>query len=291
MRFVVAGAPGSLAAGRLERALVGERSLDRARLVDRGLWRAVIGRRSLELAVAGDGRACLSLALVACRRQPGRLDCGGVPAAAPQAHPPALWLAGAGQLTQRLGGGILLGALLAGPHPAPYRKTVDHRLEHELARVRRADRLDQPVGDRAARLGELFLQLGLEVDVAAFGKRDVFGERFDDGGTHHVETVGEVDGPDEGLGHVGEDVLVADELVELGLLVAGAEAAHEGRQSQSGGDLGAGGAADDVGAQPREAAFGVLGKAAIQLGRHGEAEHAVAEKLETLVRVATLRHP
>ncbi len=155
----------------------------------------------------------------------------------------------------------------------------------------RADGLDQPIGDRAARLGELLLELGLEVDVAAFGERDVLGERFDDGRPHDVETVGEIHGPDERLGHVGEDVLVADELLELGRLVAGPEAAHEGGQPQSRGDLGAGGAADHVGAQPRKTAFGVLGKAPIQLGRDGETEHAVAEKLKALVRAATLRHP
>ena len=119
----------------------------------------------------------------------------------------------------------------------------------------------------------------------------MLGERLDHRRTHHVEPVGEVDGADQRLGHVGHDVLVGDELVELALLVTGAEAPHEVGSPSLVGDHGAGGAADDVGAQTRQTAFGVVGEATIELGRHGEAEHAVAEELEALVGAAALGHP
>jgi hypothetical protein len=73
--------------------------------------------------------------------------------------------------------------------------------------------------------------------------------------------------------------------------MTGPKAPHEVGQPQVGGDHRAGDPTDDVGAQTRQAAFGVVGKTTVQLGSHGETEHAVAEELEALVGAATFGHP
>ncbi len=159
-----------------------------------GRGRSSASSTAVERALVGDGGRRLARRA----RRPARR-------ARPRSDPAPLLRRPRSRMRRRFGLSALLSSrsasaaascsarFLLAPTPRPDRQPVDHRFEHELARMRRADRLDQPVGDRAARLGELFLKLGLEVDVAALGVRDVLGEGFDHGGSHDVEAVGEVD--------------------------------------------------------------------------------------------------
>ena len=135
---------------------------------------ALAGRR----AGRGSSPAARRRPAVASRGPAGRAAAGGRAGA----RGARLGLSALLQLAQRLGGGLLLGALLAGPErrdPSGSPSTTASITNSRV--VRRPARLDQPVGDRAARLGELLLQLGLEVDVAALGVRDVLGEGLDHG--------------------------------------------------------------------------------------------------------------
>ena len=114
-------------------------------------------RRAAGLGVRGFVRAGLRV-----RLRPAR---AAAPEARPAGGPPGPRL----QLVQRLGRGLLLGALLAGAEPAPQRLAVDDGLDLELAVVRRPAEAEHLVGHRLAAAREVLLQLGLVVDVAALG--------------------------------------------------------------------------------------------------------------------------
>ncbi len=116
---------------------------------------------------------------------------------------------------QRLGRGLLLGALLARAEAVPEHLAVDDGLDLELAVVRRPAEAQDSVDDRLGRARQMLLQLGLVVDVAALSVHDVLFEDLDDRGPHGLEAEGHVDRPDQRLGEVGEDVLVGLELREV----------------------------------------------------------------------------
>ena len=179
------------------------------------------------------------------------------------------------------------------PKPCPSTSPSTHGLDLELAVVRRAAVAQDPVDDRLGRARQVLLQLGLVVDVAALGEADVLVEDLDDRRTHRLVAEGHVDRADERLGEVGEHVLVGLQLRQRrrprrrgpacsrSILPRPSLRRHPG----------AGGAADDVGAQPRQVALGEVGEAPVQLGRDAQAEHAVAEELQALVRVDALGDP
>ena len=62
-------------------------------------------------------------------------------------------------------------------------------------------------------------------------------------------------------------------------------------EAQPGRHAGAGGAAHDVGTQPRQVPFGEIGETPVELGGDAEAQHAVAEELQTLVGIDSLGGP
>ena len=196
------------------------------------------------------------------------------------------------QLVQRLGGGLLLGALLARPEPAPQGVAVDDRLDLELPVVRGPAEAEHLVGDRLPAAREKLLQLRLVVDVAALREDDVLLEHLDDRRPHGLVAEGEVDGADERLREVGEHVLVGLQLGGVAALPALAGIlAQQLAEAELGGHARAGGAADDVGPQPRQVPLGELREAPVQLGGDAETQHAVAEELEPLVRVHPVRRP
>ena len=170
--------------------------------------------------------------------------------------------------------------------------TVDAGLDLELAVVRRTAVAEHLVVHRLRAAREVLLQLGLVVDVAALGVADVLLEDFDHRRAHRLVAEGDVHSPDERLGEVGEDVLVALQLQRVaGLLAEARLLAEQLAEAQHGGDPGARGAAHDVGTQPRQVPLREVGEAPVQLSGDAQAQHAVAEKLETLVRVAALGGP
>jgi hypothetical protein len=117
----------------------------------------------------------------------------------------------------------------------------------------------------------VLLELGLVIDVAALGIADVLLEGLDDRRTHGVEAEGHIDGADERLGEVGQDVLVGLQLGELAGSLAGPAMRRSSLPKPSrAATTRAGGAADDVGAQARQVTLGEGGKAAVQLGRDAQ---------------------
>ena len=106
------------------------------------------------------------------------------------------------------------------PKPWPSASPSTTGLDLELAVVRRAAEAQHLVVHRAGAARQVLLQLGLVVDVAALGELDVLVEHLDDGRPHGLVAEGDVHGADEGLGEVGEHVLVVLELREVAALLA-----------------------------------------------------------------------
>ena len=172
---------------------------------------------------------------------------------------------------------------------APRHRPLPRSRTGVRARVRGGEHL---VADREAVAGEVLLEFCLVVDVALHGELDVLVEHLDDGWANRFEAKGEVDRADEGLGEVGEHVLVGFQLLGLAAScpVRGSRPAAcpdpSARRHSS-----ARRATDDVGAQRRELALGDIGEAAVQFGRDTQSKDAVAEEFEALVRLGASGRP
>src|SRR6266480_2489515 len=196
------------------------------------------------------------------------------------------------ELGERLPGRFLLGGLLRPALAATELLAVDDRRAREAAFVRGPVRRDLGIGDVATGPGEQLLQVGLVVDARGERVLDLVGEGVDDGVLDGGEAVLEEDRTERRLDHRREHVAVAREPFELLLRLGGsrvrdetlpeAELArhHRARRTR-----------DDMRANLGELPLGEVGMAHVERVRDGELEHAVAEELEPLVRLATLARP
>ena len=168
---------------------------------------------------------------------------------------------------------------------------VDHGGADEATVVCRAlDREHEVLHLRAA-AGQRLLQLRLVVDVARARVVDPLAERLHDRRLDGRETVLEVDGGDRGLEHRCEHVPAAREPLELRLGHVARPRHQPLAQTELLRHAGAAVPRDDMRPDLRQTPFRGLGEALVQLARDRELEHGVAEELEPLVRVATVRRP
>ena len=165
------------------------------------------------------------------------------------------------------------------------------RRAHEAAVVGRSLDLDDRVVHLPAGAGERLLQLGLVVDVTRARVLDALRERVHDGRLDHLEPVLEVDGRDRGLEHRGKDVAAAGDALELVARRVARELQQPLAEAELLRDCGAAQPRYDVRAHLGEPAFGCSGEAIEHCPRDGELEDAVAEELESLVRVRTILDP
>src|SRR3954447_17378730 len=121
----------------------------------------------------------------------------------------------AGEPVERLLRRGLLGRLLRAARPDSGLLAVDHRRAAEGAVVRRALDVEHVVDDLAAPARELFLQLGLVVDVAGQRIGDPAVEGGDDRVADRLESVLEVERRQRGLEQRGEHVAVPREALQL----------------------------------------------------------------------------
>jgi hypothetical protein len=157
--------------------------------------------------------------------------------------------------------------------------------------VRRPLDAHDRVRDRQPPAGEFLLELGLVVDVPFERVVDPLLEGLDDRPADNLEAVLEVDRSEAGFDERGEDVAVRGQPQELVGVDLARVAGEEVAQPQALPDDRAALARDDVRADLGETAFGLVGKAVVELLRDREPENAVAEELQPLVRVRTARRP
>src|SRR5215211_83412 len=188
---------------------------------------------------------------------------------------------------ERLAGGLLLGRLLGASRTNAELLAADGGRGGKAAVVRRPFHLD----DALAAARERLLQLGLVVDVARARVLDAVREGIDDRALDRLEAVLEEERRQRGLEQGREHVAVADEARELVVREARGPFTEADAELELTGHDRAARARDDVGADLREPALTEVGEALVQLPRHGELEHAVAEELEPLVRVGPVRRP
>ena len=192
---------------------------------------------------------------------------------------------------ERLGGRGLLGRLLRGALTHSGLGAVDHGRTGEAPVVRGPLDGKDGVGDAEAPARELLLELRLRVDVARQRVLDPVVEGGENGGADPLEAVLEVERPERRLEQGRDDVAVAGEPLEL---VGGDLGTGRGKalaESDPTGDDGAALPGHHVGAGFCELPLGKPRKALVQLLGDREAEHAVAEKLEPLVRVDAASPP
>ena len=140
--------------------------------------------------------------------------------------------------------------------------------------------------------GEQLLQVRLLVDARSERVLDLVGEGGDDGVLDGGEAVLEEERAERRLDDRGEDVAVAREPLELLLRLRGSRVLDETLpEPEVARHLRAGRPRDDVRAHLRELPLGEVRMARVQRVRDRELEHAVAEELEPLVRVAALARP
>ena len=151
--------------------------------------------------------------------------------------------------------------------------------------MRRPFDLEHRVADLPAERGQLFLQLGLVVDVRGRGVLDAPAERLDDRLLDRLEAMLEEERRKRGLEQRGEDVAVAREPIELLGWNDPLALLHEpGAETELAGNDRAARTRDDMRADLRQPSFLKVGKALVQLACDRELQDAVPEKLQPLVR-------
>ncbi len=209
-----------------------------------------------------------------------------------QADGESCWRLRFAKARERLTGGVLLGRLLGGAATDARLRAVDDRGRGEAALVRRAFDVDDRVRDAQVPPRELLLELGLVVDVLGERVVDPIGERGEHDGPDELEAVLEVESPERRLDERRQDVSVDGEA--LGLLAGNGvpctldELPAEPEVSADGS---AALARDDMRPELRKLPFRMLGEALVELAGDREAEDAVAEELQALVRVGAARRP
>jgi hypothetical protein len=158
--------------------------------------------------------------------------------------------------------------------------------------VRRTLDLDDRVRHREPPARELLLKLRLVVDVGRERVLDPVSERGEDRRPDALEAVLQVDRPERGLDQRREDVPIRREPLELvGGDVVAAVLDELPSEVEVAPDRRAALTRDDVRSDLRQAAFGVVGKALVELARDREPEDGVAEELEALVRCRAALRP
>ena len=158
--------------------------------------------------------------------------------------------------------------------------------------MRRPFDLEHRVAHLPAERGQLFLQLGLVVDVRRGGVLDAPAERVDDRLLDRLEAVLEEESGKRGLKKRGEDIAVAREPIELlGWNDPLALLDEPGTEIELARNDRAARARDDVRADLRQPPFLKVGKALVQRACDRELQDAVPEKLQPLVRGRPVRSP
>ena len=158
--------------------------------------------------------------------------------------------------------------------------------------MRRPFDLEHRVADLPAERGQLFLQLGLVVDVRGRGVLDAPAERLDDRLLDRLEAVLEEERRKRGLEQRGEDVAVPGEAAEL---LVGDDALALLDQLLAEFELtrddGAARPRDDVRADLRQLPLRQLGVPVVERPGDGQLEDAVAQELEAFVGGRAVRRP
>ncbi len=168
----------------------------------------------------------------------------------------------------------------SGPSPVPTCSPSTSRGTREGPVVRWPDGRERDVLDALTPLCELLLQRGLLVDRLGEGLLDPRLERLHHRARELLEATLEVERRQHRLHERREDVRRTAEIVrDLAALLQAAVEAQTGRDDRARTPR------DDVGANLRQLTLGEVGVAVVERARDHEAEDAVAEKLEPLVRL------
>ena len=197
------------------------------------------------------------------------------------------------QRLQRGPRGLLLGVLLRAPRAAPDLLARDRRDDLERAVVRRPGLAVDGVLDERRAAREALLQRRLEVDRVRQRVRDLRLEGLDDRGGGALVAVVQVARADHRLDHRRQHALGLDERVGALADARGRRRAQPVGHAEALGDGAAGHARHALGADLRQPAGAeALGlQARVEVRRHGEAQHGVAEERQARVGVAAALGP